>query len=243
MNATVDMNSAEGLARLSRLYRYAQVGRCVSSVTHDVNNFLGAIMAYSELIGMDQNISPESKRMLQEIVNGVSRCSNLINNLTSVARKERTETMMLPLATIVEKVVDLRRYDMKAARIKCDLDIQADMSCGAYDRAKLEQALIYIVTNAIEAVALLPRREIKITTYATDDSFEVSIWDSGPVIDESLRDHLFDPFFSTKDEDHVGLGLYSARETALLHGGSLEYEPDRGFVLTLPKHRRAPDID
>ena len=59
--------------KLARLYRYAQVGHCVSSVTHDVNNFLGAVLAYAELVGLEKNQTPEALRMLGEVMSAVRK--------------------------------------------------------------------------------------------------------------------------------------------------------------------------
>ena len=66
MSGPIDLNSDDARERLTRLFRHAQVGRSVSSVTHDLNNYLGAIMAYAELAGMDKGISADTARMLGE---------------------------------------------------------------------------------------------------------------------------------------------------------------------------------
>ena len=78
----IDLNTDAGREKLTLLFRYAQIGRCVNSVTHDVNNYLGAIMAYAELIGLDAQLPDDSQRMIGEIVSAVRKSSDLINNLT-----------------------------------------------------------------------------------------------------------------------------------------------------------------
>jgi signal transduction histidine kinase len=226
------------LELLRTLYRYAQVGRCVSSVTHDTNNLLGAISAYAELIGLDESLSPDARRMLQEILSGVNRCSDLINTLTSVARKERRDVLMMPLSLLVDRVLDLRRYDMKAARIKLSTSLATGMPSRSYDRAMIEMALIYLITNAIEALEHEQFREIKVGTRIADGETEVSIWNSGPPIESSVQERIFEPFFTTKGAGHPGLGLYLAREAAQAHGGNLTYDREHGFVMTLQCDKR-----
>ncbi|NIA16378.1 MAG: hypothetical protein GWP08_20145, partial [Nitrospiraceae bacterium] len=78
MSDGMDLDSQDFRDRVALLFRYGQVGRCVSSVTHDVNNVLGAIQAYSELLDLDENLSDESRRMTMQIGEGVAKCSALL---------------------------------------------------------------------------------------------------------------------------------------------------------------------
>lgn len=227
-------DSADEIQRLTRLFRYAQVGRCVSSVTHDVNNLLGAISAYAELVNLDENLGSESRRMLREIVSGVTRCSDLIGALTSVARKERKDLLIVTLSRLIDKVLDLRRYDIRVARIKLEMDLDESIPAGEFDKARIELAFLYLVSNAIEALETVGRKEIKVTTRARGDLSEVAIWNSSLPIDESVAQRMFEPFYSTHPETHLGLGLHLAREIARASGGTLEYDPQRGFVMSLP---------
>ena len=98
--------------RLLQLFRYSQIGQCVNSVTHDVNNLLGAIMAYSELISMDESIAADSKRMLGEVVEAVRKASGLMGNLTDIARKPRQDVRIVAPIQLMNRVIDLRRYEI-----------------------------------------------------------------------------------------------------------------------------------
>ncbi len=235
MQSDLDLTTPEAHARLARLYRYAQVGRCVSSVTHDVNNFLGAILAYVELIELDSTLTPESTRMVQEIVNAVRKSSALVNNLTDVSRRERMDLRMTDSAQLMERVLDLRRYDMKVAQVGLKTDYATSLPTLLIDLPKVEQSLIYLVSNAIENVAGMERRQVHVTVTPSGDGVEFVVFDSGEPVPGENREHIFEPFFTTKEAEHVGLGLTIARETARLHDGDLVYEPDRGFVMRLPK--------
>ena len=101
------------------------------------------------------------------------------------------------------------------------------------------QALIYLVTNAVEAIADAAGRHIKVVAEDAGHAVEFVVWDSGGGVPEPLRESVFEPFFTTKDEDHLGLGLALARRVARLHDGGLCYEPERGFVMRLPKNNGA----
>lgn len=230
----VDLNAEDGYDRLARLYRYAQVGRCVSSVTHDMNNFLGAIMAYAELIGMDTPLEGESARMLHEIVDGVKKCSGLVNDLTAIARKERRDVSLVNPSDLVRRTLNLRRYDFRVGQIEIAESYAPDLGDLIVDRPRLEQAVIYLLNNALEAVLGTEGAAVRIDVMKEPGFAVVVIGDSGAPIAPAFRERMFEPFVSTKSGEHIGLGLAIARRTAEYHDGTLVYDPGRGFVLTLP---------
>jgi signal transduction histidine kinase len=227
--------------RLARLYRYAQVGHCVSSVTHDVNNFLGAIMAYAELVKLEENQSPEAERMLAEIMEAVRRSTRLISTLTDIARRERPDIRVVSPRDVVEGVLDLRRYDFRVALVEVETDFQEELPEVSVDLPKLQQAFIYLLSNAIEALEAYRDRRFKISVLADGDGVQFRFWNSGAEIEEGVQGRMFEPFFSTKGGDHLGLGLWAARDNLRLHNGDVRYEPGTGFVVLLPreKHDRA----
>jgi signal transduction histidine kinase len=228
------LDSEEGRQRVAKLYRYAQIGHCVNSVTHDVNNFLGAIMAYAELIGMDSPLNPESVRMIEEIMGAVRRSSTLVNSLTSIARKDKPNTNLFEPGTLVEQVLDLRRYDFRACQVTLESNHEPNLPMLMGDRPKLEQALIYLFSNAMEEVRDTTHRLVKVRTRAAQGGVDIEVWNAGDPVPSELRDIIFQPFFTTKDEDHLGLGLSVARDIARLHGGDVTYDAKRGFVMHLP---------
>ena len=236
----IDLDLQSGLMRekLARLYRYAQVGLCVSSVTHDVNNLLGAIMAYAELVGMDSSLSSDSGRMLAEIVGAVRRSSVLVNNLTDVARKDRADVRIIDPSNLMERVLDLRRYDLKVAHITLTCEYQPGMVNFAVDLPRLQQSMMYIVSNTVEALESEKQACFEARVRMEDSWVSFSFRDSATPIPLSHRDRIFEPFFTTKGADHMGLGLTIARATAEDHGGELVYDPRAGFVMRLPTNNR-----
>ncbi len=224
--------------KLARLYRYSQVGHCVSSVTHDVNNFLGAILAYAELIGLEGVQTAESTRMLGEIMEAVRRSSRLIGGLTDIARRERPDIRVVRPREVVESVLDLRRYDLKVARVSVETAYAENLPDMAVDLPKLEQALIYLLSNAIEAVEGRVNGRLKISVFSEDERICFDLWNSGEVVGEDLRTRLFEPFFTTKNGDHLGLGLWAARRNLRMYGGDVSYDPQRGFSVTLPREAK-----
>ena len=230
----MDFENALTRQKLAQLFRYAQIGQCVNSVTHDVNNYLGAIMAYAELVGLDKGVSKESNRMLGEIISAVRRSSALVGNLTDIARKERADVRILSPTQIVERVIDLRRYDLKVMNASLETRYDEDLVSIAVDLPKIEQALIYLMANAIEAVEDCQTRLVRIFVTQDEEQMRFIFWDSGPIISEAQREEIFEPFFTTKDGAHLGLGLPVSRDTARFHGGDLTYDPEEGFIMRIP---------
>ncbi len=230
----VHLQSGPMREKLAHLHRFAQIGRCVSSVTHDVNNFLGAIMAYAELVGMDSALTEDSNRMLGEIVGAVRKSSSLINNLTDVARKERADIRVVHPANLVERVLDLRRYDLKVGHVVVACEYQPDLTNFTVDLPRLQQAMMYIVSNAIEAMELVETRRFQVSVSTEDRVVVFGFRDSGEGIPEGDRERVFEPYYTTKGTEHIGLGLTVAKAIVEDHGGALAYTPDAGFVMRIP---------
>lgn len=217
--------------RVAGLFRYAEVGRCVSSVTHDINNILGAIMAYAELTRLDDGISEESRRMVNEIVNGVRRAGDLVTALTDLARKERRDLRVVDPARLLERLVNLRRFDIQKARIDFGLEAPPGLPNLSIQFQKLQQGILYILTNALEAVEHCERKRLMARAYLDGSHVAFAFKDSHPPINGECCERMFEPFYTTKGPEHLGLGLTMARAIARDHGGDLIYEPELGFVL------------
>jgi signal transduction histidine kinase len=237
----LDLETEEAKQRIVRQYRYAMIGRCVNSVTHDVNNFLGAIMAYAELVGMESALPQESMRMIDEIMGAVRKSSNLMNSLTSIARRDKPNSNLVDPGNLVEHVVDLRRYELRSAQVPFECTCDPNLPMVLLDEPKIEMALIYLIANAMDAVKSAPTRMVKIRVRGLDNAVAIEVWNNGPIVPEEDRERIFEPFYTTKDEDHLGLGLTVARDIARMHGGDLSYDPARGFILGLPREAKMAD--
>lgn len=231
-----DPDSEQGKARLVQLHRYAQVGKCVNGVTHDINNLLGAAMAYAELASFDERISPDTNRMLGQIVDGITKCSQLISSLTSIARRERLDINLVAPERLMEEVLVLRDYELKMKQIAVEKYYSPDVAAIPLDLAKVKVALIYLVMNAQDSVSDKPDRRVKVSVLPVDEGVEFQLWDSGGGLAPEHQETAFLPMTSYwPDGEHMGLGLYAARQVAELHEGSLTYDADKGFRLFIKR--------
>lgn len=233
---SLDPDSEQGKAQLVQLHRYAQVGKCVNGVTHDINNLLGAAMAYAELASFDERISPDTSRMLGQIVEGITKCSQLISSLTSIARRDRLDINLVSPDRLMDDVLTLRDYELKMKQIAVEKVYDPDIGAMLLDLPKVKVALIYLLVNAQDAVSEKPDRRIRITINGLEEFVEFRIWDSGGGLSPEHLESAFLPLTSYwGDGEHVGLGLFAARQVAELHEGSLTYAPETGFCLRLKR--------
>ena len=221
-------------ARMAETFRYAQVGRCANGVAHDLNNYLGAVMAYAELIGLEHNLSEDARRMLGEVHEGVRKASHTLGIFTGHARKDVTRITLVNPVRLLEHVVELQTYNARASRITVEFEGNRDMPTLLGDAPKLEQAFNALFVNAMEALTDLPERTLSVHADRSDVEAVVVFKDTGPPIPESLRTLIFEPYFTTKEGPHMGLGLPTACRILAMHQGTLTYAPDTGFTVRLP---------
>ena len=241
MSEPRELETHEVCDRVTALFRYAQVGLCVNSVTHDINNYLGAILAYAELVDMSEALSPEGRRMMREIIEGVRRCTSLLNPLTVIARREKPSVTVVDPVRLLEQVVELRSHDLRFQRIQLDQESAPDVPSFVADHPKLELALMYLLTNACEAVD--GDKRVRVGVHYADDLYTFTFWNSGSPLPDDAPEAIFHPFTTAKDGSHLGLGLAMARDIAAQHDGTLTYSPAQGFVMALPyKNRFAEEL-
>ncbi|MCC6142927.1 MAG: HAMP domain-containing histidine kinase [Candidatus Hydrogenedentes bacterium] len=231
---TLDLQSDAFQQRLMLLFRHAMVGRCVNGVTHDVNNYLGAVLAYAELIGYEENLSAESRRMLDEIVDGIKRSSDLMGTLTGIARKDRQRVSLTHIEELLRHTVQLQQYNNRLAQTQVETVFHETPRAVPANAPRLELAFQALLLNAMEAVEGAPRRIIRIRTDYDASCCTVEFWDSGSGMGGESAENYFAPFTTTKDEFHLGLGLAFARQVVQEHGGTLAYQPGTGIVVGLP---------
>jgi len=219
---------------LSRVLKYAQAGRFISSVTHDVNNFLGAIIAYAELVEMESELSDESKRMLGEVREAVQKSTALLGTISLIARENEQSKTFSNLTDVIKRVVNLLRYELKLNQTELQTIAKEEFGDILVNEPALSRVLIHLVANGMEQLANTEVKRIKIVLQKEGDMIELAVHHSGQPIPDSDQELVFGPFYSNTDEGHFGLGLTEAREIARSHQGDLVYNTERGFVVRWP---------
>ena len=230
-------------AQIIQSDKMASIGQLVSGVAHELNNPLTSIAGLAELL-LERPPHPELPREhLRVIHDQAERAGRIVRNLLTFARKGVPEKTAVDLREVVARTSLLITYELQLHGIELDTDLSPDATVVEGDRYELQQVLVNLVTNAVQAVSGLaeehPRR-ITLSTSQTDDGKAVlQVRDTGPGVPSHLVPYLFTPFFTTKAAgEGTGLGLSLSYGLVKAHGGVLEYEaPPHGgaeFRVTLP---------
>jgi two-component system C4-dicarboxylate transport sensor histidine kinase DctB len=136
----------------------------------------------------------------------------------------------------MDDVLTLRDYELKMKQIAFEKFYDPELAAMPLDLARVKVALIYLLMNAQDAVSEKPDRRVRISVLATEDGVEFQIWDSGGGLAPEHMESAFLPMTSYwPDGDHVGLGLYAARQVAEMHEGSLTFSQEKGFCMALKR--------
>ena len=226
--------------------KMASIGKMAAVVAHEVNNPLSGILTYAKLLRkwvasgqVEHEKRDEAMQCLELIAAESRRCGDLIKNLLSLSRTAPMNVQSTDLRAVVDRCLMLARPQLKQGGIELQLKIAEDLPRVSCDPAQIEQVLLALVMNAIDA---MPRGgnlwiESRLASAATEIAIQVR--DDGSGIARDVLPHIFEPFLTTKESGHgVGLGLAIARGIVERHNGRIEVESELGrgttFTVTLP---------
>ncbi|MEZ4412832.1 MAG: ATP-binding protein [Gemmatimonadales bacterium] len=204
--------------------RFAAAGELIAGVAHEVNNPLMAISAIAQQRLEDDDLRPDDRQDLTQILRQSRRAGKLLSGLLRFARsgsEPRAETANL--GKVLREAIDLVSYQFGVAEITLDAGIDPDLPRVYGDPARLEQVFVNLLSNAVHAVRqVAPPRRITIASGADADAVWLTLSDNGPGIPAGLHRRLFRPFVTTKGRQGTGLGLYISRQILRDAGGEIE---------------------
>ena len=214
---------------LAHAGRLTTVGELTASISHEINQPLGAILANAEAAEMllesgDGNME-EVRRILSDIRRDDLRASEVVRRVRGLAGKRDIEMKAVDMNAIVEAVVRLLEHEARRNAVAVQKDLAPELPAVHGDEISLQQVLINLALNAIEAmsIATVARRRLLIAASAAGGLVEVRVSDSGLGISESDRANLFQSFFTTKKQG-MGLGLSICRSIIEAHHGTISAE-------------------
>jgi PAS domain S-box-containing protein len=229
----------EDLARVSRV---VAMGELAAAIAHEVNQPLTAIVTNGNfclrrLDGATSN-PDELRAAIAEIVNDSTRASAVISRIRGLLTKGAPNRTELDINQIIQGVTILLGNELTRNRVALRTELASDLPRVPGDSVQLQQVLINLIMNAIEATSSSTngRREILIRSAKNPDGVLVQVHDSGPGIEPGLANRIFEPFFTTKAKG-IGMGLSISHSIIESHGGRLEIVPSSAgalFEFTLP---------
>ncbi|MBT5034363.1 MAG: HAMP domain-containing protein [Rhodospirillaceae bacterium] len=227
------------LSQLEQVLRTNTVSVMAAALSHQLNQRLGSIMNYGRgtLRRLDSNTSSPShlKHTFEQICNEAERAATILRNIRDYIRGVETEESLEDINQIVTKAAKLLEPQLNERRVKLDLDLNAQPLPSSVIPIEIEQAIINLAQNGIEAIEddAVVDRKLSVRTFLDDqDIVHVSFTDTGRGVSLDMRDDLFEPFSSTKPLG-LGMGLAISRIIIEKHGGSISLEESEPVGTTI----------
>lgn len=226
--------------RITRTERLASLGQMAAGVAHEINNPLGGILLYSNLVLEELPPGHPARENMEKIIYQTDRSKKIVQSLLDFARTPSGEMLPLNINDIIKTSIDL----IKDQSIFLGIEIETWFDNGLPpikgDRSRLEEVLLNLFFNAADAMDGNGIMTVK-TRLSSTNSIKVSISDTGKGIDKAYLPHIFEPFFTTKDPGQgTGLGLSITYGIIQQLNGIIDVESDIGsgtvFVITLPAY-------
>lgn len=224
--------------KLMHSEKMAAVGTLAGGVAHEINNPLGGILAFVQLVMREVGDGHSCMEDLKEIEDAALRCKKIVRNLLDFSRQELDEEMSYVfLGEMVQKTMAVISLNAKAVDVDVKLELDDDLPPIKGDINKLQQVVINLMTNAIHSMkdsgGLLT-----ISTFANPEKSKVylQVRDTGTGINKDDLTRIFDPYFTTKGQgEGTGLGLSICYKIVEEHRGKIDVESEtgRGTAMTL----------
>jgi len=218
-------------ADLLHVSRLSAIGQVSSTLAHEVNQPLTAIGNYirASLLMLSAPEPPPAAKIrsvLEKAALQTTRASEIVRNLREFVRKGEVVRQPENLTVVLQEAMALARLGVKGRALRVRLRLAGDARWAIINRVQIQQVLVNLIRNAIEAMENEPRRELIVATASGGaDLIEVSVADTGPGLSRDVAEDLFKPFVTTKS-DGMGVGLAICRTIVAAHGGRIWAEPN-----------------
>jgi signal transduction histidine kinase len=217
----------ETQSKLERVTRLTTMHTVTASIAHEVNQPLAAIVANGKAALRWLRRSPpeiaEAVANVNQIISDGYRASHLVTSVRGMFKKDDRAVLSLNVNEVVEEVLALLRSELNSRRVSLRTDLGSELPKISADRVQLQQVMLNLIMNAGEAMGETPdgSRMLRIRTEASrTNEVVIAVEDSGPGIDPTNINRIFDAFFTTKPQG-MGMGLSICRSIIESHGGQL----------------------
>jgi len=228
---------------LVHVARITEMGQLSAGIAHELNQPLAAMMNYAGLakrliINKDVAATEKAGDAISRACEQALRAAEIIRHMREFVEKRPTKRTSESVNNIVAESITLALLGEKGSHLKCESNLAPELPWVLVDRVQIQQVLVNLLRNAIEAMQDVRKRELTVTTAMVEGGLiEVRVADTGTGIPESVAKRLFQPFVTSKPTG-MGIGLPISKSIIEAHGGSLRTEPRSGggtiFRFTIP---------
>jgi len=217
--------------------KLASIGKLAAGVAHEINNPLGGILNCLYNIRKGTLSPARQEEYVVSMEDGLRRVQKIVRQLLDFSQQHDPELSATNINTVVERVLTLTEHVFTAHQVRLEKDLQPDLPTAMVDRHMMEQVLMNLILNAIQAIK--GGGLVTIRTRFADGSCAIEVQDSGCGIPPHILSRIFDPFFTTKGTgEGTGLGLSVSLGIVERHGGRILVESEVGkgslFTVCLP---------
>ena len=225
---------------MAHLNRVMTMNELAASFAHEINQPLGAIVNNASTAKIWNSRSTEKREDLDEILDDIAgdarHAGLIISKIRGIMKKGDADYHSLDINTLLDEVLALYQNAFSLDRISVSIEKAPNLLPIKGDRVRLQQVLMNLIANAMDAMANSPQKAFSFETSQSEEMVKVSVSDTGSGVKMSDIDQIFDPFYTTKD-DGMGIGLRLCESIIEEHGGRIwaENNPDGGttFCFTL----------
>ncbi|WP_291327062.1 DUF3365 domain-containing protein [Desulfovibrio sp. UCD-KL4C] len=222
------------MATMQQSEKLATVGQFAAGLAHEINNPLGVIKCYAELL-KGEATGPEFASDVDVIIKHASQAESVLQDLLNFARPKRMEPLSLNVGEVLTNAINVFRIQAEKKGVNVVLSVDEDIPNIVANEQAIEQIFANLFKNGLDAVEEnFGRIEVSVTKELLPDSIIIRVADNGSGISDDHRIKLFDPFFTTKDVGKgTGLGLAVVYGLVQEMGGSIEMNNNDGAVFTV----------
>ena len=219
----------EGMKRIERL---SAIGQLSAGLAHEIRNPLASISGAAAILQRDHERDSKQGKCVEIILNECQRLDGLLTNFLNFARPRPPRLETIPVAPVLATVITLARHGVRGSSVHCEAKIQTDLPLAECDPEQLEQVLLNLTINAIEASP--DGATVTLSAESAEGRVAIHVRDNGYGVAPANLDRLFDPFFTTK-EHGTGLGLPVAHQIMTQMGGALvaNRNADQGMTFSV----------
>ncbi|MCF7803127.1 MAG: HAMP domain-containing protein [Candidatus Marinimicrobia bacterium] len=237
--------------------KMASLGKMAATVAHELNNPLSGIGTYAKVLMKKVNRLMDDTKEREDVLEELDlirsesmRCGNIVKDLLIFARESSANFQEVRLHQVIERALKLVRHHLELGKIQLERQFRLEDDSVVCDQEQMVQALVALMVNAVEAMSEGGKLTVGTQQLERDEQqyVKITVADTGVGMTEEVRDNVFDPFFSTKNETKgVGLGLAVVYGIIQRHDGHIdvESEPGKGttFFIELPRDRDKKKTD